>query len=178
MTQATISTTICRSGWTETVRPPESYTNELKVEQMARYGDAGSPSAYEEDHLIPLELGGSPASPLNLWPEPGSIPNPKDAVENAARHAVCDRSMTLATAQQMMATNWVILGVQLGVTIGSSPPNTAPATTTPTTSTVTHDYKAGQFCPKAMIGQTIQTPSGPLLCKVISDPDHPHWVHA
>ena len=30
VTQATIATTICRRGWTRTIRPPVSYTNDLK----------------------------------------------------------------------------------------------------------------------------------------------------
>jgi hypothetical protein len=36
----------------------------------------------EYDHLVPLELGGAPDDPRNLWFEPGPTPNPKDAVEN------------------------------------------------------------------------------------------------
>ena len=60
---------------------PEDYTENLKRDQMAEYADTNPISDYEEDHLIPLELGGSPTSPLNLWPEPGASPNPKDAVE-------------------------------------------------------------------------------------------------
>jgi len=36
VTQATIATTICKSGWTKTIRPPASYTNALKKEQLAR----------------------------------------------------------------------------------------------------------------------------------------------
>ena len=51
----------------------------------------------------------------NLWPEPGASPNPKDAVEDAARRAVCDGSMSLTAAQQAMATDWIALGAQLGV---------------------------------------------------------------
>ena len=31
VTQATIRSTICRSGFTRTIRPPVGYTNELKV---------------------------------------------------------------------------------------------------------------------------------------------------
>jgi hypothetical protein len=27
-------------------------------------------ACYEEDHLIPLEDGGGPTDPRNLWPEP------------------------------------------------------------------------------------------------------------
>src|SRR5262249_9192536 len=33
VTQSTIGQTICVSGWTQTVRPPTSYTNPLKVQQ-------------------------------------------------------------------------------------------------------------------------------------------------
>ena len=70
VTQATIAETICRRGWTRTIRPPVDYTNELKLEQMKAYRRAGSPSDYQEDHLISLELGGHPTDPRNLWPEP------------------------------------------------------------------------------------------------------------
>lgn len=115
VTQADLDTTICSTGWTAAVRPPESVTEPLKFRQMAAYGDAGPASAYEEDHLIPLELGGSPADPQNLWPEPGASPNPKDRVETAAKHRVCDGTMTLTAAQRAIAANWVELGRQLGV---------------------------------------------------------------
>ena len=37
---------------------------------MPEYGETGSPSDYQEDHLISLELGGNPTDPRNLWPEP------------------------------------------------------------------------------------------------------------
>jgi hypothetical protein len=82
---------------------------------MVAYEDHSPISTYEEDHLIPLELGGSPASPSNLWPEKGATPNPKDAVENAAHRAVCSGRMTLAAAQRAIAGNWIIFGHQLGV---------------------------------------------------------------
>jgi hypothetical protein len=113
VSQANIDATICTSGWTSTIRPPESYTEPLKYEQMAAYGDTGSAGDFEEDHLIPLELGGSPTSPQNLWPEPGPSPNPKDAVEDAANHAVCDGRLTLAAARQAIASNWIALGREL-----------------------------------------------------------------
>src|SRR2546423_2086026 len=48
VTQANIATTICVSGWTKTIRPPTSYTNELKLKQMREYGVGGSPSEYQE----------------------------------------------------------------------------------------------------------------------------------
>src|SRR5205085_8059115 len=51
VTQATIASTICRHGWTATVRPPTTYTSALKLRQMAEYGEIGPPTAYQEDHL-------------------------------------------------------------------------------------------------------------------------------
>ena len=50
--QATIGQTICVSGWTATVRPPESYTENLKRQQIASEALPGGLSSYEEDHLI------------------------------------------------------------------------------------------------------------------------------
>jgi hypothetical protein len=104
---------------TRTVRPPESYTEQLKIAQIREYGYSDTRlSDYEEDHLIPLELGGDPTSPRNLWPEPHyTHPNSydKDRVENAAHSAVCDGSMSLAHAQSLMASDWVALGHELAV---------------------------------------------------------------
>jgi hypothetical protein len=36
--QSTIKRTICVSNWTDTVRPPTSYTNTLKTQGIADYG--------------------------------------------------------------------------------------------------------------------------------------------
>ena len=115
VTQANITQTICASEWTTRVRPPQSYTESLKRSQMAEYGDTRPIYDYEEDHLIPLGLGGAPSDPLNLWPQPGASPNPKDEVESAANHAVCDGRTTLASAQRQIASDWVSLGRALGV---------------------------------------------------------------
>jgi hypothetical protein len=41
VTQATIGSTICRAGYTATIRPPASYTDALKRQQIVAYG--GSP---------------------------------------------------------------------------------------------------------------------------------------
>jgi hypothetical protein len=118
VTQADIGRTICKSGWTSTVRPPEDYTSDLKVVQIGQYGYARhDPHLYEEDHLIPLELGGSPTSVKNLWPEfdNGHIPNPKDAVENALKDAVCDGTVSLRAAQRAIAANWTTAKARLGL---------------------------------------------------------------
>jgi hypothetical protein len=100
VTQGTIAATICRSGWTRTVRPPVSYTNDLKRRQLREYGLRGPPSAYQEDHLISLELGGHPTDPRNLWPEPYPRASSVDRIENELNHRVCSGSLTLAQAQR------------------------------------------------------------------------------
>ena len=100
VTQATIRATICTRGWTRTVRPPVSYTNALKVRQLAQYGLRGPPAAFQEDHLISLELGGNPTDPRNLWPEPYPRAAAVDRIENELNARVCAGSLTLAEAQR------------------------------------------------------------------------------
>ncbi|HEX7443964.1 MAG TPA: hypothetical protein VF320_08765 [Acidimicrobiales bacterium] len=120
VTQADISTTICRSGWTATVRPPTSITGPEKVGSARAYGYTGSFTTGEYDHLIPLELGGDPNDAANLWLEPNDNPaatsthNAKDALENTLNDLVCSGSLTLAAAQQAIATDWVAAARRFG----------------------------------------------------------------
>jgi hypothetical protein len=100
VTQANIRSTICRHGWTATIRPPVDYTNALKRRQMRQYGETGSLSDFQEDHLISLELGGNPTDPRNLWPEPYPRASEVDRMENDLNAQVCSRQLTLAQAQQ------------------------------------------------------------------------------
>ena len=103
VTQATIRRTICVRGWTATVRPPASYTSQLKVQQLAEFHLPGPPSAYQEDHLISLEIGGNPTDPRNLWPEPYPRAAQVDKIENQLNAAVCSGKLTLAKAQRKEA---------------------------------------------------------------------------
>jgi len=100
VSQGTIRATICTAGWTRTVRPPVSYTNDLKRRQLRAYGLRGPPSAYQEDHLISLELGGNPTDPRNLWPEPYPRASAVDRIENDLNHRVCAGSLSLGDAQR------------------------------------------------------------------------------
>jgi hypothetical protein len=115
VTQADIGSTICRSGYTTSVRPPESQTEKFKwgVAEPA-YGQHDVPG--ELDHLVPLELGGANDA-RNLWVEAGSIPNPKDAVEDALNRAVCDGKVKLRAAQVAIARNWTKAGAAVGVSV-------------------------------------------------------------
>jgi hypothetical protein len=117
VTQADLASTICKSGYTATIRPPTSVTSREKAASEASYGFKGKASTTEYDHLISLEIGGDPNSPLNLWPEPNktsaaSITNPKDSVENKLKSLVCNAVhgkayLPLAKAQYLIATNWM-----------------------------------------------------------------------
>ena len=100
VTQATIRSTICKRGWTRTIRPAASYTGDLKLRQMRRYARAGSPHEYQEDHLISLELGGDPTDPRNLWPEPYPRAAEVDQMENELNAQVCSGKLTLLEAQR------------------------------------------------------------------------------
>src|SRR5690242_10318344 len=100
VTQATVGSTICRRGWTRTIRPPTSYTSALKQRQLADYGETGPASAYQEDHLISLELGGHPTDPRNLWPEPYPRAAAVDRIENELNAKVCAGALSLAEAQR------------------------------------------------------------------------------
>jgi hypothetical protein len=68
------------------------------------------PGAYELDYLIAPELGGT-NDIRNLWPQPyRTLPwdaHAKDALEDRLYQLVCDGSLTLATAQQDLATDWI-----------------------------------------------------------------------
>jgi len=122
VTQDNINRTVCVSGYTKTVRPSTSYTTPLKIKQMALYGWTGTTADYEEDHLIPLELGGHPSDQNNHWPEPYKIPNgarAKDKVENLLHSQVCSGQMTLADAQKLVASNWEAL--ESGATADATP---------------------------------------------------------
>jgi hypothetical protein len=116
VTQANLASTICRSGYTASIRPPASITGREKRASEAAYGFTGNAKTTEYDHLISLELGGDPNSPLNLWPEPNrtgatGVNNPKDRVENTLNTLVCNAVhrkayLPLVKAQYLIATNW------------------------------------------------------------------------
>ena len=114
ITQDNISQNICNKSWsTKSIRPPVSYTNKLKIEQIKEYGYKDTNVAdYEEDHFIPLEIGGNPTSSDNLWPEPYLSPDQqggakqKDKVENFLHQQICSGAMTLKQAQSAIVNDW------------------------------------------------------------------------
>jgi hypothetical protein len=85
----------------------------LKQRQLLAYGLTEPIADYEEDHLIPLEVGGSPADPRNLWPEPRDVLLPgegaetKDKLENRLHDLVCSGALLLSDAQHAVASDWL-----------------------------------------------------------------------
>ena len=120
VTQASIASTICRHGWTGTVRAPEAETGKVKKAAMLAYGLPVSGSKTTElDHFVPLELGGA-NDVRNLWPEPSDEPghgvaNTKDKVENHLNAAVCRGQVPLGAAQQAIAADWTTAEQHLGL---------------------------------------------------------------
>lgn len=112
VTQDNIRSTICSRGYTDSVRPPTSYTTPLKRLLMTAYGDVDTDgrlmplNQFELDHIISLELGGHPTDVRNLYPEHG-LHNDKDKLENRLNHHVCYDGLALIDAQTAIATNWV-----------------------------------------------------------------------
>lgn len=109
MTPATLADTICRSGYSASVRPPRDVTYRIKVRTAKAYGLSQVPFAQLElDHLVPLSLGGS-STDRNLWPEWRGGPtgaDVKDDVEVRLHAAVCAGRLGLRSAQQQIARNW------------------------------------------------------------------------
>lgn len=128
ITQETIAQTICNPQWsTKSIRPPASYTTQLKIKQLQQlaYADQNTKD-FEEDHLISLELGGNPTDPANLWPEPynasiadGGAKN-KDKVENYLHAQVCSGALTLQEAQQKIVNDWYAVYKSMNGNLGAA----------------------------------------------------------
>lgn len=65
--QGNLATTVCKAGYSGTIRPPVFYTNVVKREEPRYYKLPGKVSDYQLDHLLSLSLGGSPYDTRNLW---------------------------------------------------------------------------------------------------------------
>lgn len=111
VTQANLAQTVCVKGYSKSIRPPANFTNRLKKRQILEYGFADrNPKHYEEDHLIPLSIGGAPNAAGNLWPEVRASEwgaARKDQLEFVLYKMVCAHQIPLADAQHEIATQWI-----------------------------------------------------------------------
>ena len=101
VTEKTVFKTVCRAGWTKTIRPPATYTHALEKRQLVQFHYADqNPSHFEEDHVVSLELGGAPRSTRNLWPQPWTQARRDDnGIEASLHRKLCDGTLTLRQAQ-------------------------------------------------------------------------------
>ena len=106
VTQATIQSTVCVVGYAMRARDVSEST---KLAVFREYKiDPTLARAYEVDHLISLENGGS-NDIRNLWPQPYA-PKPgareKDVLETFLKRQVCAGKMTLAIDQKELRADW------------------------------------------------------------------------
>lgn len=108
---------VCELGFSSTIRPKGNLWRHLRGEAFRRYhitrghrsemdNSGVRHSAYQIDHLIPLELGGDPTDIRNLWPQPIASAQKKNIVENELHARVCSGQMALNEAQSRIARNW------------------------------------------------------------------------
>src|SRR4051794_6981089 len=99
--------TICRSGYSKTVRHT---SGKLKAKIYREYGIAKTSSHFEVDHLISLELGGADVAE-NLWPQSYDTESwnahSKDALENRLHALVCAGRIPIEQAQHEIAVDWI-----------------------------------------------------------------------
>ena len=99
VTQATIEQTICSRGWSASVRPSQAYTGRIKHAMCVTELSHRCSPGLILDHIIPIEVGGSPDDPANMQLQTLADSKAKDALENAARRDVCAHRVSLAAAR-------------------------------------------------------------------------------
>ena len=103
----TDSATVCQLGYSKSVRHT---SGKLKALIYREYGVDRTASHFEVDHLISLELGGADVA-ANLWPQSyDTLPwnaHVKDKLENRLHALVCAGTLSLQSAQQEIAADWI-----------------------------------------------------------------------
>lgn len=113
VTPDTLDSTICKRGYTKTIRPPQEYTYAIKKERIHALGYAEKRLRfYQLDHTIPLQLGGHPSDPRNLFPIPWKVEGgwsvlAKDDLGDALKVMVCRRLIPLDQAQREISGDWI-----------------------------------------------------------------------
>ena len=99
VTQANIHQTICVRGYTATVRPTYTQSSDIK-HKICRIQGIIYCRDVILDHIIPLEVGGHPASLANLQLQDSEGSKLKDKLENKLHKDVCSGIITLKAAQK------------------------------------------------------------------------------
>ena len=128
VTQATVTTTVCRPRYSSTTRNVSTATTS---HVYAEYGIAASQKRlYVIDHLVPLEVGGANEI-SNLWPQAKAEAKVKDELENLEHTKLCDGAIDLATAQQAFLAGVSVALVPAPAETAPGPETAAPRTEAP-----------------------------------------------
>ena len=107
VTQETIQETICRHGYTHTVRPATSFTNKIKLRLMREEGiPEADTSEWALDHILALTLGGHPRQLSNLQLLTQHDNSRKSRIEVKLNCFVCRGQMSLDQAQTEVVADW------------------------------------------------------------------------
>lgn len=98
VTQETLATTICKSGYTATIRPTRYEMYAIKRRMMRTQHITYRRIA---DHIVPLEVGGAPRALANIQLQTVAAAKRKDQREHSTRRAICSGRMTLAQGQAL-----------------------------------------------------------------------------
>jgi hypothetical protein len=110
VTQANITITVCRPGYSRAVRPPYAITGPFKRRLMDVQHPGERMADYELDHLIPISLGGAPFDTRDLWLQPRNgqaNAAQKNALAYILWRLVCEHRLPLRTAQRAISHNWI-----------------------------------------------------------------------
>jgi len=108
--QDTLAETICRPGYSRSIRPAYAITEPLKRQMMQAQHPGEAFAGYELDHLIPISLGGAPLDAKDLWLQPRqgrANAAEKNALAYVLWRLVCERRVPLGTAQQAIRQDWI-----------------------------------------------------------------------
>ncbi|HKT97751.1 MAG TPA: hypothetical protein VJS30_14645 [Paraburkholderia sp.] len=110
VTQESVTETICRPGYADTVAPPFDEAMAQKDRLLAARGiDADDGVAYALDRRVPILLGGSPDAVANfdLLPWGGHAgERRKSLLTVRLKRCVCAGRISLAQAQAAISGNW------------------------------------------------------------------------
>ncbi len=109
VTQDTIHNTICKPGWSTSVRPPKALTEARKRHAVLSQKDR-TLSHWQWDHFLGIDMGGDPIDIRNQWLEPehgicGALV--KDQLDRNLPRLICNGIVPLREAQMAVMSDWV-----------------------------------------------------------------------
>lgn len=109
VTQLNIDETICRSGYSRSVRPAYAVTDMIKRRLMRSQHPGEQLTDYELDHLIPISIGGAPLDGRDLWIQRRrgqANASDKNILAYVLWRLVCEHRVPLQTAQRAISHDW------------------------------------------------------------------------